>query len=79
MESYEGLAVLPQILEKYRDELAGVLIGPYDSSIMVGTPLDILSDTMTKYIKDVFDICHKYGVSCGSFTDNGPMIPRKFP
>ena len=76
MESYEGLAVLPEILEKYGKELAGVLIGPYDSSIMVGTPLDILSDTMTKYIKDVFDVCHKYGVSCGSFTDNGPMIPR---
>lgn len=76
MESYEGLAVLPEILEKYKDELAGVLIGPYDSSIMVGTPLDITSDTMTKYIKDVFDICHKYDISCGSFVDDASMIAR---
>lgn len=76
MESLEGLAVLPQILEKYKDEIAGVLIGPYDASIMVGTPLDITSDTMTEFIRNVFDVCHQYGVSCGSFTDNGPMIPR---
>ncbi len=76
MESYEGVAVLSEILDKYRDEIAGVLIGPYDSSIMVGTPLDITSDTMTEYIKTVFDICHSYDISCGSFTDNGPMIPR---
>ncbi len=74
MESLEGLAILPEILEKYGDELAGVLIGPYDFSIMAGTPLDITSDPMVKCIKDVFDIAHKYGKSCGSFTDNAAMI-----
>ncbi|MCI5994120.1 MAG: aldolase/citrate lyase family protein [Clostridiales bacterium] len=76
MESYEGLQVLPEILKKYKDELAGVLIGPYDSSIMIGTPLDITSEPMTKYIRDVFDVCHQAGVSCGSFVDNAPMIAR---
>lgn len=76
IESYEGLKVLPDILNKYKDEIACVLIGPYDSSIMVGTPLDIVSDTMTNYIKDVFDACKKAGVSCGSFVDDASMIPR---
>lgn len=76
IESWEGLAALPQILETYGKELAGVLIGPYDSSIMVGTPLDICSDTMTQYIREVFDTCRKAGISCGSFVDNGAMIPR---
>ena len=76
MESYEGLAVLPEILEKYRDEIACVVIGPYDSSIMVGTPLDIVSPTMVKYIRDVFDVCRRYGMSCGSFVDTAAMIPH---
>jgi len=76
MESPEGLAVLPQILEEFGSELAGVLIGPYDSSIMVGTPLDIHSDVMTRYIRDVFEICRRADISCGSFVDNAAMIPR---
>jgi 2-keto-3-deoxy-L-rhamnonate aldolase RhmA len=76
MESREGLEILPQILETYGSELAGVLIGPYDASIMIGTPLDILSDTMTEYIRDVFAVCHQYGISCGSFVDGPALIPR---
>lgn len=76
MESNEGLAVLPDILKAYRDELAGVLIGPYDSSIMVGTPLDITSDVMTDYIRRVFETCKAFDISCGSFVDNAGMIPR---
>lgn len=76
MESNEGLAILPEILEKYGKELAGVLIGPYDTSIMIGTPLDILSDAMTDYIRKVFDICNAYGISCGSFVDGPELIAR---
>jgi len=76
MESNEGLAILPEILEKYGKELAGVLIGPYDASIMIGTPLDILSDVMTDYIRKVFDICNAYGISCGSFVDGPELIAR---
>ena len=75
IESYEGLNVLPEIIEKYKEEIACVLIGPYDSSIMVGTPLDITSDTMKKYTQDVFDVCKAAGVSCGSFVDDASMIP----
>lgn len=76
MESNEGLAILPGILEKYGKELAGVLIGPYDTSIMIGTPLDILSDVMTDYIRKVFEICNHYGISCGSFVDGPELIAR---
>ncbi|MBQ2841348.1 MAG: hypothetical protein II996_06640 [Oscillospiraceae bacterium] len=76
IESKEGLCVLPEILEKYRDELSGVLIGPYDASIMLGTPLDILSDEMTEFIGKVFSICNKKKISCGSFVDDKTLIPR---
>lgn len=76
MESNEGLAILPQTLEKFGKELAGVLIGPYDASIMIGTPLDILSDAMTDYIRNVFAICNDYGIACGSFVDGPALIAR---
>ncbi len=76
MESYEGLAVLPKILEQYRSEIACVIIGPYDSSIMIGTPLEITSTAMIKYIKEVFDVCKSYNMSCGSFVDDASMIPH---
>ena len=73
MESPEGLAVLPEILNRYGKELSGVLVGPYDASIMVGTPLDIRSPEMTDFIRKVFDLCREYGISCGSFVD-GPEL-----
>lgn len=76
MESREGLEILPEILKTYGKELAGVLIGPYDASIMIGTPMDILSDAMTDYIRSVFDICHEYGISCGSFVDGPALFAR---
>lgn len=77
MESLEGVAVLPQILEIYGKELSGVLIGPYDASIMLGTPLDILSKKMTEFIRNVFTLCKEAGISCGSFVD-GPEFFRHY-
>lgn len=76
MESKEGLRVLPDILRQHRNELAGVLIGPYDASIMVGTPLDITSSAMDEFIQNVFKMCHEFEVSCGSFVDDAHMLKR---
>lgn len=76
MESLEGLAVLPELIARFRGEIAGVVIGPYDASIMVGTPLKITSDVMTGFIGDVFRICRSEKMSCGSFVDDASMIAR---
>lgn len=76
MESQEGLDCLPQILETYGKELSGVIIGPYDASIMLGTPLDILSEEMTDFIRKVFSLCKAYGISCGSFVDGPNLFSR---
>ena len=76
MESEEGLSVLPEILGKYKSEISGVLIGPYDASIMLETPLDIMSDKMTEFIGKVFSICNEKEISCGSFVDDKTLIPR---
>ncbi len=75
IESYEGLRALPEILQRFGDEIACVLIGPYDSSIMIGTPLNITSAPMQKYIKNVFDICKAHGKAAGIFVDDASMIP----
>jgi len=76
IESGEGLSVLREILERYKCEISGVLIGPYDASIMLETPLDIISDKMTEFVGEVFSVCREYGVSCGSFVDDKTLIPR---
>ena len=76
MESPEGLAALPEILKTYGSVLSGVLIGPYDASIMLGTPLDIGSAPMLTFIRQVFDLCRAAGVSCGSFVDSADLLGR---
>lgn len=76
IESKEGACALPEILHQCRDELAGVLIGPYDASIMLGTPLDITSSAMDEFVRNIFKTCHTFGISCGSFVDDAHMLKR---
>ncbi|MEF9974630.1 MAG: aldolase/citrate lyase family protein [Clostridia bacterium] len=74
MESREGLFALPEILDRFKEEVSGVIIGPYDSSIMLGTPLDIASVPMQNYIREVFDTCAARKIASGIFVDNAAMI-----
>ena len=67
IESPRGIAKLPAMLDAYADHISAVMIGPYDMSVMVGTPLDIYSDVMTASIQQVFDIARSYHKSCGIF------------
>ncbi len=70
IESQPGIDILPEILEQYGDEIAAIMIGPYDMSVMLGTPFQIRSDVMKEATQKVFDICKKYGMSCGIFCDD---------
>ena len=72
--SSPNLKRLPKILSNYGNELAGVLVGPYDFSIMAGTPLDIRSEQMVEHICQVFALCKEAGISCGSFVDDASLI-----
>ena len=74
MESQEGLNVLPEILNRYKSEVDGVIIGPYDTSIMLGTPLNIKSEKMLDFINRVFSTCKDNNTSSGIFVDNSSMI-----
>ena len=70
IESREGIDNLPQMLETYGDEIAAVIVGPYDMSVMLGTSYQICSDVMKLAVQEVFDICARYNKSCGIFCDD---------
>ena len=76
IESPEGIKNLPKMLEKYGEYISAVIVGPYDMSVMVGTPCDIASEQMTSAIKEVFDICKKYNKSCGIFCDDETLAAK---
>ena len=77
IESPEGIKNLPAMLETYGEYISAIIIGPYDMSVMVGTPANIGSDEMNKAVQEVFDICKKYNKSCGIFCDN-EILAKKY-
>ena len=77
IESPTGIANLPRMLEDYGKYISAVMIGPYDLSVMVGTPKDIKSPVMLESIQKIFDIANSYGKSCGIFCDN-EILAQKY-
>jgi 2-keto-3-deoxy-L-rhamnonate aldolase RhmA len=77
IESQPGIDLLPEIIEKYGNEIAGIIIGPYDMSVMLGTPCNIKSDVMIEAIQKVFDICNERKMSCGIFCDD-EVLSKKY-
>ncbi len=69
IESDEGIESLDTILDRFGDTISGVIVGPYDMSILTGTPLDTKCPAMLERIGRVFGISASRGVSCGIFVD----------
>lgn len=67
IESPRGIENLPAMLETYGPRISCVIIGPNDLSVMLGTPFQMRSAPMERACGQVFDICRKYGKSCGIF------------
>lgn len=67
IESPQGIEMLPQMFETYGEYISAVIIGPYDMSVMVGTPNEIRSDIMNQQVQRIFDICQAQKKSCGIF------------
>ena len=76
IESQKGIDMLPKMLEEYGQYISAVIIGPYDMSVMLGTPKQIGSPVMLEAIQKVFDICNTYGKSCGIFCDNEVLAQK---
>ncbi len=73
IESPAGIAMLPKMLEEYGKYISAVIIGPYDLSVMVGTPKNIRSPIMLESIQKIFDISNAHGKSCGIFCDDAAL------
>ena len=67
IESEKGLAAMPEIIETYGEYIDGFIIGPNDYSISMGIPRELDHPAMIEQIGKVFDVCKKYGKSCGCF------------
>lgn len=72
-ESPLGVKNLPEILRVYGDEIAGVIIGPCDLSVMSGVKLDTESETTKSQIREVIAVCQQYKKSIGMFLSPGQM------
>lgn len=77
IESPRGIDMLPKMLEDYGRYISAILIGPYDLSVMLGTPRQIDSPDMLDAIGKVFRICSSYEKSCGIFCDNA-LLAQKY-
>ena len=70
IESPKGIENLPGMLDRFGDQISAVFIGPYDMSVMVGTPFDVHSGVMRSSIQKVVEICQAYQKSIGIFCGN---------
>jgi 4-hydroxy-2-oxoheptanedioate aldolase len=67
IESPKGVENLPEMLRQYGSQIAGVVIGPSDLSIMAGTPFNTGSGTVSALIQQVYDTCQSHGKSVGIY------------
>lgn len=77
IESPIGIAALPEMLELYGDEIAAIVIGPYDLSFTMGMPAEFDRPEFQSAIKEIFDICISRKKSVGIFCD-GPVQAKKY-
>ena len=70
IESPLGVSNLDEILTKHGDEIAGVIIGPYDLSIMCECPLDFEDKRFVDSVEKTIEICHAHNKSIGMFMDD---------
>jgi 4-hydroxy-2-oxoheptanedioate aldolase len=69
IESDKGIENLPAFFDRFGSEIGGIIIGPYDMSIISGHPLDVKCQEMIERIKKVFKICAEHKASAGIFVD----------
>lgn len=70
IESPKGVENLDTILTKHSSEIAGIIIGPSDMSIMCGCPLVYDDPRLITQIKKTVEICKNHDMSVGMFMNN---------
>lgn len=69
IESPAGIAALPDMLDRYGDDIAAIVIGPYDLSFTMGIPAQFDAPAFQAAVQQIFDICADWGKSVGIFCD----------
>ena len=77
IESPVGIAALPEMLDLYGDEIAAIVIGPYDLSFTMGMPAQFDNPEFISAVQKIFDICRARKKSVGTFCD-GPVPAKKY-
>ena len=70
IESPKGADLLDEILTKYGHEIAGIIIGPADTSIACGCPLKFDDERLITCIRKVITVCQAHKMSIGMFMNN---------
>lgn len=76
IESTKGVNLLDEMLERYGEQVAGIIIGPCDMAVSMGCGLDVNADPMINNITKTIAICKKHGKSCGIFMDDDNVAER---
>ena len=67
MESPLGIQNLPEMLTRYGDQVAGVIVGPRDMSAFSANHWNTKSEVTNTNIHKVIEICQKFEKSVGMF------------
>ena len=76
IESEKGVNLLDEILTKYGDQVAGLIIGPCDMAVSMGCGLDLNHPKMIENITKTIEICKKHNKSIGMFMDDDTVAER---
>ena len=76
IESKAGTDLLDEMLTKHGDQVAGIIIGPYDMAVSMGCGFNINADEMIENITKTIRICEKHGKSIGMFMGNDVVAER---
>jgi 2-keto-3-deoxy-L-rhamnonate aldolase RhmA len=76
IESKLGTDLLDEMLTKYGDQIAGIIIGPNDMAVSMGLGLDINAPAMIDNITKTIKVCKDHGKSIGIFMDDDNVAER---
>lgn len=76
IESKQGVDLLDEMLTKYGEHVAGIIIGPCDMAVSLGCGLDVDHPKMIENITKTIKTCDKHGKSIGMFMDDDKVAKR---
>ncbi len=76
IESKQGVDLLDEMLNKYGEQIAGIIIGPCDMAVSMGCGLDVNAPEMIENIKKTIDVSKKHNKTVGIFMDDDKVAER---